>query len=78
MNKKFKILGQFGQKDVHEHLLLSRAKEDINIAYKIVNNNLVKVAIPIVSEERCEGICFYGIECKSTSSEDVEYYISLC
>jgi len=77
-DKKFKILGQFGQKDVHEHLLLSRAKEDINIAYKIVNNNLVKVAIPIVSEERCEGICFYGIECKSTSSEDVEYYISLC
>jgi len=36
-DKTFRILGQFGQKDAHEHLLLNRAKEDTNIAYKIEN-----------------------------------------
>jgi len=77
-DRTFRILGQFGQKDAHEHLLLNRAKEDTNIAYKIENKNIVKIAIPVVSEEKCEGICFYGIKCKSTLSEDIEYYISLC
>lgn len=57
---------------------MSRVKEDFNIVYKIENNNLLKVVILIILEERCEGICFYGIECRSILSEDVEYYISLC
>lgn len=77
-DKRFKILSQFGQKDVYEQLLLNRAKEDFNIAYKIENNSLLKIAIPIISEEKCEGICFYVVECKSTSNEDVGYYISMC
>ncbi len=77
-DKKFKSLYQFGQKDVHEQILFNKAKEDVNIAYKVESNSIIKVAIPIISEEKCEGICFYVIECKSVSNEDVGYYISMC
>lgn len=75
----FKHLCYFGKKDLDEELLLKKAKEDVNIAYKIEQkDNLLKIAVPMISEDRCEGVCFFAIRCDFLDKEDINYYISMC
>jgi len=78
-NDVFKHLYYFGKKDPDEELLLKRAREDVNITYKIEQkDNLIKIAVPMISEDKCEGVCFFTIKCNFLEKEDISYYISIC
>lgn len=78
-NDVFKQLCYFGKENLDEKLLINKAKEDINIAYKVdQKNNLFKIAVPMVSENRCEGVCFFVLECNFLEKEDINYYVSMC
>ncbi|WAM31203.1 HD-GYP domain-containing protein [Caldicellulosiruptor naganoensis] len=75
----FKHLCYFGKKDPDEELLLKKAREDVNIAYRMEQkDNLLKIAVPMISEDKCEGVCFFTIRCNFLEKEDISYYISVC
>ncbi|WAM34317.1 HD-GYP domain-containing protein [Caldicellulosiruptor morganii] len=76
---ELKRLYHFGREDVDEEVLFKKAKEDINIAYKVEEkDNIIKLSIPIISEDRCEGVCFYVLKCSFLEKEDMSYYVSIC
>lgn len=69
----------FGQKDDFEDTLIKKAMTDIKITYRIAQSNTnLKVAIPIISDLRCDGVTFFSISSEHIEKDDIEYFVSIC
>jgi len=70
----------YGVKCNDENKIINQSVNNLTISYQTKQHDestMVKIAIPIVSDNRCDGVAFFYINTKLKTEESIEYIISL-